>query len=348
MPESTLPPRQEPPAPSTRPPEAIAFADIEAARARLAGLAVVTPLLEAPELSELLGYRVLLKCEVLQRTGSFKFRGAYNCLASLTPAQRARGIVAYSSGNHAQGAAAAARLFGAPAVIVMPSDAPRNKIERTRGYGAEVLLYDRERERREEVADELVRTRGLTLVPSYDNPFVMAGQGTCGLEIAEQAAALGAQVDRMLVCCGGGGLTSGIAVALEARSPQTRLYTVEPELFDDTARSLESGTRQANPRQAGSICDALLTPTPGELTFPILQRRLSGALRVSDAEVERAVAYAFRRLKLVVEPGGAVCLAALLAGKLEIGREETVCLTLSGGNVDPTTLTTALERVPPE
>jgi threonine dehydratase len=326
--------------------EAIGFADVAAAQQRLAGQAVVTPLLAAPELSERLGYRVLLKCETLQRTGSFKFRGAYNRIASLADEERARGIIAFSSGNHAQGVAAAARLFGVPATIIMPSDAPAIKVEKTRGYGAEVLLYDRYRESREAIGQKLQAERGLVLVRPYDDPFVMAGQGTCGLEMAQQAAAEGLALDRVLVCCGGGGLASGVAVALEELSPRTRLYPVEPEDFDDTARSLATGERQGNPAGAKSICDALLSASPGELTFPILSRRAAGAVTVSDEEVEAAMAYAFRRLKLVVEPGGAVCLAALLAGKLEIAAGETVALTLSGGNVDPERMAGALARHP--
>ena len=266
----------------------------------------MTPLLPAPELSERLGYRVLLKCENLQRTGSFKFRGAYNFLAGMTPEQRARGVVAYSSGNHAQGVAAAAAIFSAPATIVMPADAPAIKIAKTRGYGAEVLLYDRYREEREAIGEKLVAERGLTLVRPYDDPRIVAGQGTCGLEMAEQAEATRQPLDRVLVCCGGGGLTAGIALALEARSPQTRLYTCEPTGFDDTARSLSAGRRLSNAPGGRSICDALLAAQPGELTFTINAARVSGGLTVTDSEAEAAMSYAFRRLKLVLEPGGAV------------------------------------------
>ena len=306
----------------------------------------MTPLLPAPELSERLGYRVLLKCENLQRTGSFKFRGAYNFLAGMTPEQRARGVVAYSSGNHAQGVAAAAAIFSAPATIVMPADAPAIKIAKTRGYGAEVLLYDRYREEREAIGEKLVAERGLTLVRPYDDPRIVAGQGTCGLEMAEQAEATRQPLDRVLVCCGGGGLTAGIALALEARSPQTRLYTCEPTGFDDTARSLSAGRRLSNAPGGRSICDALLAAQPGELTFAINAARVSGGLTVTDSQAEAAMSYAFRRLKLVLEPGGAVCLAALLANKLEIGAGETVAITLSGGNVDPARLASALENNP--
>ncbi|WP_119168830.1 threonine ammonia-lyase [Algihabitans albus] len=329
-----------------QPPEAVTVADLEAARRRIAAEAVTTPLLAAPELSTRLGYRILLKCENLQRTGSFKFRGAYNFLASMTPEQRARGVVAFSSGNHAQGVAAAAQIFGTPATIVMPADAPAIKIANTRGYGAEVLLYDRYREEREAIGERLVAERGRTLVRPYDDPKVIAGQGTCGLELLEQAAARDLRPDRVLVCCGGGGLTAGIALALEALSPRTRLYTCEPEGFDDTARSLAAGRRLANEAGGRSICDALLAAMPGEVTFPINTRRVTAGLTVTDGEVERAMSYAFRRLKLVVEPGGAVCLAALLAGKLDIDAGETICITLSGGNVDPARLAAALESEP--
>ena len=333
-------------APEAATPEVATLADLEAARERIAEQAVVTPLLTSPVLSRKLGYRVLLKCENLQRTGSFKFRGAYNALASMTPEQRARGVVAFSSGNHAQGVAAAAEIFEAPATIVMPADAPAIKIANTRSYGAEVQLYDRYREEREAIGERLVEERGCTLVRPFDDPRIIAGQGTCGLEIAEQAAAMKLELDRVLVCCGGGGLTAGIALALEGRSPQTRIYTCEPADFDDTARSLAAGARLANQPGPRSICDALLSAKPGELTFPINARRVTAGLTVTDREVETAMAYAFRRLKLVVEPGGAVCLAALLTGKLEVGASETVCITLSGGNVDPSVLAVALERNP--
>ncbi len=310
------------------------FADIEAAAARLAGQAVVTPLLEFPALNSELGGRVLIKPETLQRTGSFKFRGAYNKITQLPRKARAAGVVAYSSGNHAQGVAAAAALLGVPAAIVMPSDAPAIKIDNTRGYGAEVVLYDRYQEVREGVAKALAEQRGATLVPPYDDPDIIAGQGTCGLETARQAAALGARLDAMLVCCGGGGLVSGTALAMAELSPETALYSVEPDGFDDTARSLAAGRRLENAPDARSFCDALLAPTPGALTFALNRRLLAGGLAVSDAEAGAAMAYAFRHLKLVVEPGGAVALAAVLSRRFDV-RGRTVALTLSGGNVDP-------------
>lgn len=322
------------------------FTDIEAAAARLAGQAVVTPLLAVPALEERLGAKVLVKPEMLQRTGSFKFRGAFNKISQLAARERARGVIAFSSGNHAQGVAAAAKIYGIPALIVMPSDAPAIKVENTRGYGAEVLLYDRYREDREAVAAKLMQERGFTLVPPYDDPAIIAGQGTIGLEIAHQAQAQGAKLDAVLVCCSGGGLVSGTALALDALSPTTAVYSVEPEGFDDTARSLAAGERLSNAPGARSFCDALLSPTPGKLTFELNRRLLKGGLAVSDQEVAQAMAFAFRTLKLVVEPGGAVALAALLAGKLPVRgqtvRGQTVAVVLSGGNVDHATFVKAL------
>jgi threonine dehydratase len=296
-------------------------------------MAVITPLIESSALNKRIGGRILIKPENLQRTGSFKFRGAYNKLSQLPEAARGAGVAAYSSGNHAQGVAAAAALLGLPATIVMPADAPRIKIENTRGYGAEVVLYDRYHEVRDEVAAEIVAERGATLVRPYDDPDIIAGQGTCGLEIAQQAAALGAKLDAVLVCCGGGGLVSGTALALAELTPSTAVYSVEPKSFDDTARSLAAGERLRNDPAARSICDALLAPTPGELTFALNKQLLAGGLVVSDEEAAAAMAYAFRELKLVIEPGGAVALAALLAGRIEAAGK-VVALTLSGGNVD--------------
>jgi threonine dehydratase len=291
-------------------------------------MAVITPLIESSALNKRIGGRILIKPENLQRTGSFKFRGAYNKLSQLPEAARGAGVAAYSSGNHAQGVAAAAALLGMPATIVMPADAPRIKIENTCGYGAEVVLYDRYHEVRDEVAAEIVAERGATLVRPYDDPDIIAGQGTCGLEIAQQAAALGAKLDAVLVCCGGGGLVSGTALALAELTPSTAVYSVEPKSFDDTARSLAAGERLRNDPAARSICDALLAPTPGELTFALNKQLLAGGLVVSDEEAAAAMAYAFRELKLVIEPGGAVALAALLAGRIEAAGK-VVALTLS-------------------
>jgi threonine dehydratase len=313
--------------------QAPTFADIEAAAGRLHGVAVRTPLVSFPELDRRTGGRVLVKPETLQRTGSFKFRGASAKLSALDAETRARGVVAFSSGNHAQGVAAAAQLLGVPATIVMPHDAPAMKLANTRGYGAQVRTYDRHGEDRTALADAIVAETGATLVRPYDDREVTAGQGTCGLEIAQQAAELGARLDDALFCCGGGGLTAGSATAFAELSPATQVYTVEPEEFDDTARSLAAGARVGNERGAHSICDALLSPMPGELTFPILQRHGVRGLAVSDAEVRAAMAFAYAWMKLVVEPGGAVTLAALLSDKLDV-RDRTVALVLSGGNVD--------------
>ncbi len=312
------------------------FADVEAAAARLKGWAVLTPLLEYPVLNERVGGRVLLKPEILQRTGSFKFRGAYNRISQIPEAERAAGVVAYSSGNHAQGVAAAAALLGAPATIVMPADAPAIKLNNTRAYGATVVTHDRYTEPREEIAEEIAQQSGATIVRPYDDPAIIAGQGTCGLEIAHQAAALGASLDAVLLCCSGGGLSAGCALALGKLSPGSDVYTVEPEGFDDTARSLALGERVSNEPGARSFCDALLAPSPGELTFSVNRRLLAGGLAVNDADVAAAMVYAFRTLKLVVEPGGAVSLAAVLSGRFD-ARGKTVALTLSGGNVDPET-----------
>lgn len=329
---------EETPSPSMGLPD---FASVEQAARRLRGVGVRTPLLNSPALDAKVGGRVLIKAETLQRTGSFKFRGAYNKLSSLDPSARKGGVVAFSSGNHAQGVAQAARLLGMPAVIVMPADAPKMKVENTRADGAEVRLYDRYFEDRDMLAQELAAQRGATVVKPYDDPWIIAGQGTCGLEIAEDCAQAGEQLDAVLTCCGGGGLTAGVALALKTRSPRTLLYTVEPEGFDDHARSFAAGHRVQNDPGAVSFCDALLTPMPGELTFAINRNATAGGLSVSDGEVAEAMRFAYRTLKLVVEPGGAVCLAAILAGKLPLeGR--SVAITLSGGNVDPATFSEIL------
>ncbi|MBT5570613.1 MAG: threonine/serine dehydratase [Alphaproteobacteria bacterium] len=317
--------------------------DIEAAARRLHALAVLTPLIENPLLNEIAGGRVFMKAEPLQRTGSFKFRGAYNFLSQIEPGARRNGVVAYSSGNHAQGVAAAAAILGIPATIVMPSDAPVMKVENTRGYGAEIVLYDRLDESREDIAAEIAVRTGATLVPPYDHPWTIAGQGTVGLEIVDQCAALNVVADAVLVCCGGGGLTAGIATVLSARSPETKVLTVEPEGFDDTRRSLEAQTRVANDRNSHSICDALLAPMPGELTFAAMQLHKLSGLTVTDAEVRDAVAFAWRHLKLVVEPGGAVTLAAILSQKIDC-HGQMIAATLSGGNVDPAVFRDCLEN----
>lgn len=308
-------------------------ADIDAAARRLYGVAVHTPLINAPVLDDRLDARVFLKAETLQRTGSFKFRGAYNRVASIPQDRRAAGVVAYSSGNHAQGVAAAARLLGMRATIVMPSDAPHAKRDRTLALGAEVVPYDRGSEDRAAIAEKIVTERGATLVPPYDDPLIIAGQGTIGREIVEDLAHAGIVPDIVVIGASGGGLAAGVSLGVKAKVPDAKLYTVEPDGFDDTLRSFRSGRRERNPRPSGTICDALMSATPGELTFPITQRLIGQGLTASDAEVARAVRYAFEELKLVVEPGGAIGLAALLAGKLDV-KGKIVVGILSGGNVD--------------
>jgi len=310
-----------------------AFEDVQAAAVRLSGHARRTPLLHGTPLDERTGGRILLKLETLQHTGSFKFRGAYNRLSQLDGGQRAAGVVAFSSGNHAQGIAAAARLLGIPATIVMPADAPRVKMRNTLALGAEIVEYDRLRESREAIAARLADERGAVLVPSFDDPDIIAGQGTVGLEIAEQAAEAGLAIDEVIVCTSGGGLIAGTALAIHALSPATRVWSAEPEGHDDHRRSLASGRRESNAPGTRSICDALLAPEPGALTFEINRRLLAGGVAVTDDEVRAAITYAARTLKLVVEPGGAVALAAVLARRLE-ARGRTVAVVLSGGNID--------------
>ena len=319
------------------------FDNVIAAAKRLNGLAVRTPLIDSPALNERVGGTVLLKAETLQRTGSFKFRGAFNRISQIPEEDRPGGVVAYSSGNHAQGVAAAAALLGLPAVIVMPSDAPAIKVENTRGYGAEVVFYDRFTEAREQIGKAIAVERNATLVPPYDDPEVIAGQGTCGLEIVEQSKAKGLDLDALLVCCGGGGLTAGCGLALEALSPQTSLYSVEPAGYDDTKLSLDAGHPVPHGKAPPSICDALLSPQPGDLTFALNRTRLAGGLTVTDTDVKAAMRFAFRTLKLVVEPGGAVCLAAILAGKIDAAGR-VIAITLSGGNVDAELYRSVLEE----
>ncbi len=319
--------------------------DIRAADARLDGHVRRTPLLSSSFLDEIAGKRVIVKTECLQHTGSFKFRGAWNAVSKLSDAQRKQGVIAFSSGNHAQGVAMAAKAIGAPSVIVMPSDAPRQKIDNTRALGGEVILYDRATEDRDKIGARLANDRKLTLIKPFDNPDVIAGQGTVGLEVAEQARAMGIADARVLVPCGGGGLTSGIALALEADAPDFRVHPVEPEGFDDVARSLVSGQIERNPRLSGSICDAIITPSPGELTFPILKRLCGPGLPVPDDDCLRAMTAAFNHLKIVVEPGGAVALAAALYHADQIDGD-TVIVVVSGGNVDAPVFADALTRFP--
>ena len=307
--------------------------DIEAAADRLDGVVVRTPLIENAELDRVAGGKVLVKPECFQAIGSFKIRGAYNLLSQLTPDQAKRGVVAWSSGNHAQGVALAGKLLGIHAAIVMPEDAPAAKLENTRRLGGEIITYDRYTEDREAIARKIAAERGAEIVPSYEDARIIAGQGTVGLEIAEQSVEMGFPADQVFICCGGGGLTAGSAIALKARLPDVDVYPVEPETFDDTARSLATGERVGVSGEARSICDALLTDMPGQMTFDIMRTHVVKGLTVSDAEVEDAMRFAFRHLKIVVEPGGAAALAALLTGKVDTAGKTTV-VVFSGGNVD--------------
>ncbi len=310
------------------------FNDVQDAAARLKGQAVRTPLIESPALNERAGRRVLLKPETLQISGSFKFRGAYNRISRLTEDEKTRDVVAYSSGNHAQGVAAAAKRVGTRALIVMPHDSPRVKVEGVLSFGGEVRFYDRWNESREAIGAEIAAERGSVLVPPFDDFHVIAGQGTAGLELIEQARTAGAELEAVFCGASGGGVLAGLTLSVKALTPDTRIFVVEPEVYNDHQLSLQAGERVTHAPGAQSICDALMAPMPGVITFPINQPNLSGALTVSDAEVAEAMRFAFRALKLVVEPGGAVSLAALLSGKVEAG-DGPVGIMLTGGNVDP-------------
>jgi threonine dehydratase len=317
--------------------------DVQRAAQRLAGQAVRTPLMRSPALDEQTGRQLFFKPECLQRTGSFKFRGAFNRLSQLTREERSLGVIAWSSGNHAQGVACAAQQLGINARIVMPADAPAIKRRNTEAYGATVIPYDRYSEDREAIAYALAERDGGIIVPSFDDPFIIAGQGTVGLELFEDAAAQGIVLDALVVCCSGGGLVAGCALAAEVASPSTAIYCVEPVGFDDHRRSLQSGLREHIDNESRSICDALLAPMPGELTFAINKQRLAGGLAVSDEAVRQAMIAAFDQLKLVVEPGGAVGLAAMLENLLPESHQR-VGVVLSGGNVDPQLFASILDR----
>lgn len=314
--------------------------DIRAAAKRLEGLARRTPLLENPVLNEELGFRLIIKPECLQRTGSFKFRGAYNKISQISEQDRPKGVVAYSSGNHAQGVAAASSLFGMKSTIIMPDSAPKAKINNTRALGGDVVLYNRQRDDREKMGADICAETGATIVPPYDDPLIMAGQGTVGLEIATQSEQMGISPDLVLIPAGGGGLASGTAIALSDLMA-CDIMCVEPEEFDDTKRSLASGSRQSIDPAASSVCDALLSNMPGELTFSVNSRLLKAGLSVSDLEALSAVKTALQSFKIVVEPGGAVALAAAITGKCDVAGK-TVVVVCSGGNVDPDMLAQAL------
>ncbi|MGD9668318.1 MAG: threonine/serine dehydratase [Hyphomicrobiaceae bacterium] len=321
------------------------FDDVLAARRRLAGHAVRTPVIRHPALDAAVGGRVLIKSETLQRVGAFKFRGAFNRISMVDPARFPGGVVACSSGNHAQGVAHAAALLGHASAIVMPSDAPRLKIARTRGYGADVVLYDRTTQDREEIARALAQERKADFVHPFDDTGVIAGQGTAGLELAEDAAAADMELDAVVVPCSGGGLASGVAIAVKQLMPGARIIIVEPEGFDDFARSLKSGERETNERAAGSIADALMALAPGRLTLSIGLRLFDGAVTVTDEEMRQAMRFAFAELKLIVEPGGAAALAALLSGRIAASAR-TVGVLLTGGNVDAETFAQIVAAAP--
>jgi threonine dehydratase len=316
------------------------FDDLLSAQELLRGHAVVTPVLESPELSALVGGRLVFKAESLQRTGSYKFRGAYNRLARLSDDERRRGIVAFSTGNFGQAVACAAKLLGIPATIIVPQDAPAIKVDNARGYGAEVRFYDRAiKDHREILARELAAQRGLTIVPPGDDRFVIAGYGTSGMELLDQ---FNEPIDALLCPCGGGGLSAGISIGFAQRQPRTKIFTVEPAGFDDTARSLARGERVGNEPGRASICDAIQTPMPAELPFRTLRERITRGLVVDDAATLRAMGLAFRHLKLVLEPAGAIALAAALSGQYDC-RGQTVAILCSGASVDVDVFTRALE-----
>jgi threonine dehydratase len=307
--------------------------DVHAAARRVKGMLVRTPLLESPLLNRQLGARLLFKAEPLQRTGSFKLRGATNFVAAMTPEERTRGIVAYSSGNHAQAVAAAAHVAGVSAKIVMPTDAPRIKLANTRAWGATIVTYDRQTGDRQAIAEGIAKAEGRVIAPPFDHPLIIAGQGTAGLEIAEDLRALGVSPDVVAVPCGGGGLVAGTALAIKESFPDAAIHAVEPEANDDTARSWATGERQRADLTRPTICDSLQTSMPGVLTLDINRRLLAGVATVGDADVRAAVRLAFEFLKLVVEPGGAVGLAATIGGRVP-SAGKTVVVVLSGGNVD--------------
>ncbi len=310
------------------------FADIEDAARHIGVACIVTPLLESPVINAQVEGRVLVKAEGLQRTGSFKMRGAYNRMRLLTDDERSRGVVAYSSGNNGQAVAYAARILGTTAVVVMPADAPRTKVEKTKALGAEVIFYDRQRDDRVAIGKRLADERGLVMVPPFEDRFVMAGAGTVALEAVRQAQSMGvSSVDAMIACCSGGGLAAGCAIVMHELLPDAERLAAEPVGFDDTARSLAAGERVSNAPGGHSICDSVLAPMPGALTFEVNRRLLTGAVAVTDAEVIDAMRTAFRELGLVAEPGGSVALASVLSGRYA-ARGKTVIVTLSGANVD--------------
>ena len=322
------------------------IADVEDAARQLRGIAVRTPVLENPLLNEKLGGRLLLKAEPLQLAGSFKFRGAYNRISRLSAAERQRGVVAYSSGNHAQGTAYAAKICGTPAVIVMQADAPEIKIANTRAYGAEVVLYDRYKEDREEIGKRYARDRGMTVVPPFNDPYIISGQGTIGLEIAVQCAERDGKPDVVVAPASGGGLIAGVSLAIKDRHPDCAVYCAEPDKFDDISRSLAAGKICSHDGSGKTFCDALMAPHPGDITYGVMSTNLAGGVTATDDEVEIAIATAFHYFKLVVEPGGAVALASILNGKIPCAKR-TVVAVASGGNIDSTLFSEIIGRTKP-
>lgn len=312
----------------------ISLNDVRAAAEALRGFTVRTPLLENAEVNARLGGRLLIKAECAQRTGAFKIRGACWRILNMNAKERARGVISYSSGNHAQGLARAAQLLKTSCLIAMPDDSPAQKVEATRALGAEIVMFNRDSERQEDVVERLRKKTGRIVVPPSADPYVLAGGGTVALELFEQAGRLGASPDAILTPCGGGGLTAATAIVARDLSPETRVFAVEPALFDDTRRSLEAGERLSNPPGRRTICDAIMTRIPFEMTFEVNRRLLAGGLVVSDAEVRAAMRFAFENYKIVVEPGAAVGIAAVLAGRIDISGR-TIATVVTGGNVDP-------------
>jgi threonine dehydratase len=319
----------------------VSLSDMRKAATALDGVVTRTPLLENLDVNAMLGGRLLLKAENMQRTGAFKIRGAYHRLVNLTQAERARGAVSYSSGNHALGLAQAAALLGSSAVIVMPADAPEAKQAAVRAMGAEIVTYDRDTQSSADVVAQIIARTGRIEVPPSAHPQILAGAGTAALELLEDA---GGPIDAVLVPCGGGGLTAAMAVAMAEASPKTEVYAAEPTLFDDTRRSLATGKRLPNPKGRRTICDAIMTPIPGEMTFAINRDLLAGGVTATDDEVRRAMRFAYEHFKLVTEPGAVVGLAAILNGQVPI-KNRTVATVITGGNIDPARFAQLLETL---
>ena len=318
--------------------ELTTFDDIIAASKRISGHAVRTPLLESERLNRETGMRILIKPEMLQKTGAFKFRGAYNRIAMIAPKVRNKGVVAYSSGNHGQAVALAAQMFGVPAIIVMPADAPKPKIDGTIAFGGEIIFYDRTTENREAIAAAIADDKDMTMVRPYDDVHVIAGQGTIGIEIADDLSQLGIEADQVVVPAGGGGMVAGTAIALNHLLPSIAVYAAEPDGFDDHRRSLEADIRVTNAPNTHSMADSLMAPIPGELTFAINRHLLAGGMVAGEDDIKIAMRVLFRHFKLVSEPGGATALGAVMANRKSLtGR--TIVVICSGGNVDESLFT---------